>query len=112
MVTDENKKKKQLVDELKTLRSRLAEIERLKTTEEQSQTALQKMTHDPEERVKELNCLYAISNLREQPGISLEEMLQGIVDLVPSAWLRPEITCARVTVKDRVYKTGKFEETS
>jgi len=35
------------------------------------------------ERVKELTCLYAISQIAGQPDISLNEILQGIVDLLP-----------------------------
>ena len=31
------------------------------------------------ERVKELTCLYGIAQIAGQPGISLEDILQGIV---------------------------------
>ena len=48
------------------------------------------------ERVKELNCLYNISKLRERTDFSLEDILQSIVDFIPSAWQYPEITCARI----------------
>ena len=63
------------------------------------------------ERVKELNCLYGISNLVEKRGISLEEIIQGTVDLIPSGWQYPEITCARITMRDQEFKTKKFRET-
>ena len=32
------------------------------------------------ERVKELTCLYGIAQIAGQPGISLEEIIQGIVE--------------------------------
>jgi PAS domain S-box-containing protein len=72
---------------------------------------LHKQAHQLGERVKELNCLYSISKLRDQAGISFREILQGIVDLIPSAWQYPEITCARVILNDLVFKTKNFNET-
>ena len=63
------------------------------------------------ERVKELNCLYGISHLVEKRGISLEEIIQGTVDLIPSSWQYPEITCAHIIVGDQEYKTKNFRVT-
>jgi len=60
---------------------------------------LQKKTHDLGERVKELNCLYGIANLVEQQDVSLEEILQGTVNLIPPSWQYPEITCARIIIQ-------------
>ncbi len=64
-----------------------------------------------DERIKELVCLYGISHLKEKPSISLEEIFQGIVELIPPAWQYPEITCSRITLEDRVFKTNNFRET-
>ncbi|MBW1853539.1 MAG: PAS domain S-box protein [Deltaproteobacteria bacterium] len=83
------------------------DITRRKRTEKE----LQEQTYNLGERVKELNGLYSISKIVEETGISLEEMLQGIVDLIPPAWQYPEITCARIILGDQVYQTGNFEET-
>ena len=73
--------------------------------------ALRKRTHDLGERVKELHCLYGISNLVLAPGVSLEEMLQGTVDLIPPGWQYPEVTCARITLDGREFRTDSFRET-
>lgn len=62
-------------------------------------------------RVKELNCLYGISHLVEKQGISLEEIIQGTVDLIPSSWQYPEITCARIILGDQESKTKNFRVT-
>ena len=72
---------------------------------------LQLRTHELEERVRELNCFYGISNLVEQQDISLEEILQGTADLIPPSWQYPEITCARIIIQDREWKTKNFQET-
>ncbi len=62
------------------------------------------------ERVKELTCLYSIAKLVERPGISLKEILQGIVELLPPAWLYQEIASARIILDDHVYITPRFRE--
>jgi PAS domain S-box-containing protein len=72
---------------------------------------LQRQTHDLAERVKELNCLYQFSKLIETPDISLEEIFQGTVDLIPAAWQYPEITCAKLTINGFVFATENFKET-
>jgi response regulator RpfG family c-di-GMP phosphodiesterase len=73
---------------------------------------LDKRTYDLKERVKELNCLWEISNLVETPGISLEAIIKGIANLLPSAWQYPEITCARIILDAKEYKTKNFKETA
>ncbi len=65
---------------------------------------------DLRERVKELTCLYGIARLVAEPGISLDEILQGIVELLPAAWLYPEIASARIILDDRSYVTPAFRE--
>lgn len=74
--------------------------------------ALRKRTHDLGKRVKELNCLYAISSLVEEPSIPLEEILKDVVDLLPPAWQYPEIACARIVLGDNEFKTKNFEVTT
>jgi len=63
---------------------------------------------DLRERVKELTCLYGIARLVAEPGISLNEILQGIVELLPAAWLYPEIASARIILDDHSYVTPTF----
>jgi PAS domain S-box-containing protein len=77
----------------------------------QVEEALRKESHDLGERVKELDCLYGISNLVEKHGISMEEIFQGTVNLVPHSWQYPEITCARITMEGQIFQTNNFEET-
>ncbi|MBW1971191.1 MAG: PAS domain S-box protein, partial [Deltaproteobacteria bacterium] len=86
-------------------------IDRDITKRKRAEESLRKKTHDLDERVKELNCLYGISKIRERPDIAFEEMLQEIVDLIPSSWQHPEITCARILIGGQEYKTENFKET-
>jgi signal transduction histidine kinase len=63
------------------------------------------------ERIKELSCLYAVLQLAENPGASLEEVLRGIVELIPPAWQFPSIAAARIELNDNTYCTAGFRET-
>jgi signal transduction histidine kinase len=78
----------------------------------ETQVELRRLTHDLIERVKELGCLYGISRLVENKENSLDVILGGVVELIPPAWQYPEVTCARIKLKGRVFKTANFQETS
>jgi len=63
------------------------------------------------ERLKELSCLYEVVRLAaEQQDGSLEDILQGIADLLPSAWQHTDIAEARVTLDGRDFPTRGFVE--
>jgi len=63
------------------------------------------------ERVKELNCLYGITQLAETEPDSMEDFLAKVVDILPPSWQYPEITCARITFEGRSYQTRSFKAT-
>ncbi len=81
------------------------------TERKQAEAALRKQTYDLGERVKELNCLYGITNLIETPGISLVEIMQRTINLIPPGWQYPEITCARIILNGQEFATENFRET-
>ncbi len=62
------------------------------------------------ERVKEMTCLYGIAKLEEREDISLEKILQGIVEILPPAWLYPEIASARITLDGESFETPRFRK--
>ncbi len=62
------------------------------------------------ERVKELSCLYGISQIVRRPGITLEEIFERIVEILPPAFQYPEIAAARIHFDDRYYQSSGFKE--
>ena len=108
---DEAKTKGHLLYEIAEMRQRIDELEASASRRNEAEEILRKRTHDLGERVKELNCLYRISRLLDKPSISLGQILQGVVDLIPPAWQYPEITCARVSLHDQIFTTKNFKET-
>ena len=83
------------------------EIKKRKRVEKE----LEQISHSLGERIKELNCLYSISKLRERTDFSLEDILQAIVDLIPPAWQYPEITCARIFFNGYEFTTFNYKNT-
>ena len=98
LVKDESKTKAELVSEL----TRLCE---------NNDQILQEKTHQLQERVKELNCLYGISKLVENSNGSPDEILQGTVNLIPISWQYPESTYARIVIDGKAFETENFQET-
>ena len=75
-----------------------------------SEKEIKRHAHDLGERVKELNCLYSISKIVEIPDISLDEIVQRIVNIIPSAGQYPEKICAKVTLPEKEFKTENYKE--
>ncbi len=73
---------------------------------------LRKQAHDLGERVKEINCIYSISDIVDKQDVSLDEMFQSIVDVIPAGWQYPKITCARIGLEEREFKTKNFRVTN
>ncbi len=63
------------------------------------------------ERIKELNCLYGISNLFENQDVSLSWIMQRSVELIPAAWQYPENACARIRIDGQEFTSDNFKET-
>ena len=63
------------------------------------------------ERIKELNCLYGVSQLAERNLHSLDNLLQELVNFLPYSWQYPDVTCARILFKGKTYKSDRFKVT-
>lgn len=62
------------------------------------------------ERVKELNCFYAISEIVNDEDLSINEALQKIVETLPPSWQHEDIACARISVNGDEFKTENYED--
>jgi hypothetical protein len=75
------------------------------------QDKLENVSHNLGERINELNTLYDISKLRSGTNFSLDQILQAVVDFVPSAIPYPDNTCARILFDHYAFTTRNFMET-
>jgi PAS domain S-box-containing protein len=86
--------------------------EKLRKLNEELEELVNEKTAALSDRVKELKCLYGISSLTQKTNGPLEEVIQNAVDLLPSAFQYPEITCARILIWGKEFFTGNFRETA
>ena len=93
------------------LEKQMIELEREVANRKRAEEVLQKRTYDLGKRVKELDCLYSISKLVDIKDISLHEIFQGVVEIIPPGWQYPEITCARIIIEKQKCSTDNFKET-
>ena len=96
--------RKNLESELKKHRDQLEHLVDTRTSD------LQKRKSDLKERVKELNCLFKISELINIQNIKLPEIYQGVVDLIPPSLRYPEITSVHLSIYKEKYMTANFSE--
>ncbi len=75
-------------------------------------SSLPEVMHRLQERVKELNCLYAITRLVEQSDLTVDDILQSVTDLIPPSWQYPDITGARIKLSDKEFQTSNFIQTA
>ena len=110
---------KHIEEELRRHRDNLEELVKDRTNElETSNQQLQKEITERkraekalQERVKELGCINDISRLAEKPWVSIEEFMQGVVNILSLAWQYPEICCARIMLDSKEFKTANFRKT-
>ncbi len=67
--------------------------------------------HALKERMKELNCLIRLSRLCNSSDISVDEILQQSVKVIPEGWQFPEDACARIVDGENEYLSDGFKET-
>jgi PAS domain S-box-containing protein len=76
------------------------------------ETLVAERTRQLNERVKGLQCLYAISSLVVVMHKSIDEMLKAALYIIPPGWLYPEITCVRIVFEGREFATANFRDTA
>ena len=63
-----------------------------------------------QERAKELNCLYGISEIVERADGSLDRILQDIVELLPMSWTHVDVACARILLDEGDVRSKRYGE--
>ncbi len=79
---------------------------RLRETEAEKERLNRELT----ERVKELDCLYSLSRLVDEPHVTLDEILQGTAEMLPGSWQYPDIARARICYDGRTFVSSGFRE--
>lgn len=103
--------KAELLDALKEAHEQVQHMENLLAEYKWLEGALRRRTCELSERVKELDCLYAISSRLANPTDALHKILTDIVNIMPRGWQYPKATCVRLVLNGYEYRTSNFCET-
>jgi PAS domain S-box-containing protein len=85
----------------------IRDIQEIKDTERSRELLLGEL----KERNKELKCLYETSQLITNPDLSINQVLESTVKLLPESWQYPSYTCARIKYSWDTYQTENYQET-
>jgi len=69
---------------------------------------VESLIYELKERAKELNCLYNIEEALNERDTTVDAAFKKIVEAIPGGWQHPEITEAKITYREKVYKTKGF----
>ncbi|MBN1472239.1 MAG: diguanylate cyclase [Syntrophaceae bacterium] len=83
------------------------EITRRKKAEE----AVSRYSNDLKERLKEINCLYSISEIVQKKDVTQEELFKACPAIISRAYRFPEIAACRILIGDHTYSTDNFRQT-
>jgi len=95
--------------DVKELTMLVKELEERNKTLESLYVRYKNANNNIDERVKELNCMYQVAQFAVAEE-SADTALQKIVSIIPHGWQYPEITCARITIKNKEYLSDNFIE--
>ncbi|KKL66420.1 hypothetical protein LCGC14_2145170, partial [marine sediment metagenome] len=113
-VIELSKSKNSKAEDLKRIEFKKAELKlqeaakKLEEVREKLENKIGVSTYALRERIKELTCLYGISQLAEKVDISIQDLLKQSLDLIRSAWQFPKITYVRIQFKELMIKKDDF----
>ncbi len=75
-------------------------------------TERKKVEHQVQERKKELQAFYRLSEITQKKGITIEALYQEVANFLPASWQYPEVTCARIVVGSKEFRSKNFEDSA
>jgi hypothetical protein len=107
----ENLSKEELIEVVKELNREIHNLEDVVDDAKWLEWALRRRTHELNERVKELDCLYQIPLILKDRTASIEKILTDVVRVLPSAWQFSEIAIACIEWNGKIFSTPGFKKT-
>src|SRR4030042_626234 len=77
---------------------------------EEQPKAIDHLLHDLRERAKELNCLYEVQELISSGDITIHEICEGIIRILPPGWQYPDVCQAEIIYNEKIYQTPDFKK--
>ncbi|MBD3195320.1 MAG: PAS domain S-box protein [Candidatus Lokiarchaeota archaeon] len=86
-------------------------LNNLKKPEEDLKYEIESPEVQLKERLKELYCLYNLSQIGENPYLNLKSLFTRIVEILPPAWQFPELATAKISYGNQNYQSENYERT-
>lgn len=101
----------QMAANLKTITASRDELEQEVHKRQAAEATMRVSLGILDKRLKELNCLFNLSQLVENKGASERDIIQGAIDLVLPAVQFPERACARIVFGDLEVSSANYRQT-
>lgn len=91
----------------------IIDISNLKKVEQELISSKERSEESEEqlkERVKELKCLFNITEISEETHLTTQDILKRIVEILPIAMKHSEVANARIVVNDNEFRSKTFKE--
>jgi len=75
-------------------------------------TERKRAEHHANERMKELRAFFYLAEIVEREGITLEELYQEFVKVLPESWQYPEVACARIVLGGEEFRTENYMDSA
>lgn len=109
---DRNKSKEGLLIELTTPRRGIRGLKQNKRGRRRKENDLPGPKDEVDDRIKYLNCVFAFSNILQDPDLAVSEIAEKLVGVISSCWRRPEFICARIRLEEQTFESAHFSESS
>lgn len=85
-------------------------VESNQEAQNQEEDPLRLLAQQLRERVKELDCLFGVSDIVERAGGSLDLVFSETVELLPKSWEHSEVACARIILGEMDFRSEGYQE--
>ncbi|GAB3857635.1 hypothetical protein GCM10028822_31680 [Hymenobacter terrigena] len=90
------------------LRTALRALQRQIKQREAAERVVAQTLLDLQERVKELNTLYAVSRILQDEELAIQDLIRTIAEVLPGGWQYPEITAVHISLGELAYATRNY----
>lgn len=90
------------------LRTALTAMQREMGKREEAEKQKDTLVYNLSKRVKELKCLYTVSNILQDESSPVPVLYQRVVDVIPAGWQYVHYAAASIQVGDTVYSTANY----
>lgn len=81
------------------------------TLKKEAETELNNLTVDLNQKIKQLNCLFDISDITGVPGITFDGIFERCLEVIPNGLKYTHDVCTEISFGDKRYVSSNFIET-